>query len=137
MTQYTIEFFASAECDPSGAGEGERFLGAITVNTDAAGDALIDAGLDAIVAPGEVATATATNRTTGDTSPFSLCEPFTPGGDTLEGDANADGVVDSLDLNAILAEFGCSEGCSADLDADGDVDSQDLNLVLGNFGATL
>ena len=38
-TDYRLEFFANDECDPSGFGEGETFLGAGTVTTDAAGDA--------------------------------------------------------------------------------------------------
>ncbi len=51
-------------------------------------------------------------------------------------DTNADGLVDSQDLNDVLGAFGCMTGCgSADLDADGDVDSDDLNLVLGAFGS--
>ncbi len=137
LTDYTIEFFANAECDPSGAGEGERFLGAATVTTDSAGLATIVATLDAMAASGEAATATATNLATGDTSAFSLCTTITPGDDPLDGDINNDGIVNSLDLNAVLGEFGCTTGCTADTDGDGDVDSQDLNQVLANFGVAI
>src|SRR5207244_5834826 len=38
-TTFTIELFANQECDPSGFGEGERFLASLTVATSAAGRA--------------------------------------------------------------------------------------------------
>ena len=38
-TNFTLEFFANAELDPSGYGEGETFLGSTDVTTDANGDA--------------------------------------------------------------------------------------------------
>lgn len=51
------------------------------------------------------------------------------------GDLNGDGAVDSLDLNEVLASFGCDSACAGgDADHDGDVDSDDLNTVLGAFG---
>src|SRR5205823_12114985 len=40
---FTIEFFANAACDASGNGEGKRFLGSTTVNTNASGNATINA----------------------------------------------------------------------------------------------
>ena len=56
---FRVELFASAAADPSGYGEGERFLGFATVTTDASGDAsgtFAPTGL----AAGEFVTATAT-----------------------------------------------------------------------------
>lgn len=52
------------------------------------------------------------------------------------GDTNKDGVVDSLDLNLLLAGFGGvgEPGAPGDFDLDGDIDSEDLNQVLVNFG---
>ncbi len=70
-TTFRVEFFASSTADPSGFGEGERFLGFATVTTNASGDASFTQTLSASVAPGEVITATATNSATGDTSEFS------------------------------------------------------------------
>ncbi|HYM82454.1 MAG TPA: OmpA family protein [Candidatus Limnocylindria bacterium] len=60
-TTYRIEFFASATADPSGYGEGERYLGFTNVTTDVGGDATINTTLAAIVAAGEAVTATATD----------------------------------------------------------------------------
>lgn len=48
------------------------------------------------------------------------------------GDLSGDGVVNSADLNTLLAAFGAS--ASGDLDRDGDTDSADLNLLLAAFG---
>ncbi|GMU37764.1 MAG: hypothetical protein KJ057_10630 [Phycisphaerae bacterium] len=77
---YTLEFFASAACDPTGYGEGERFLGSSDVQTDASGDAVLDVALGATVSEGEFITATATDLVTGDTSEFSACVEATGGG---------------------------------------------------------
>lgn len=51
-------------------------------------------------------------------------------------DVVRDGVVDSSDLNAVLAEFGQASGagCVPDINGDGAIDSIDLNAVLGAFG---
>lgn len=53
------------------------------------------------------------------------------------GDLNNDGVVDFLDLNIVLSNFGAAGAPGAqpgDVDDDGDCDFTDLNIVLGSFG---
>jgi hypothetical protein len=60
VATYRIEFFASAAADPTGFGEGQRYLGATNVTTDASGYAVIGASLPASLAAGESVTATAT-----------------------------------------------------------------------------
>ena len=52
---------------------------------------------------------------------------------TLQGDINGDGVVDVVDLLALLADFGSCPGCPADLNGDGVVDVVDLLMVLANW----
>lgn len=53
------------------------------------------------------------------------------------GDANADRVVDFLDLNAVLSQFGQSGvGLEGDVNYDGSIDFPDLNIVLGAFGSS-
>jgi len=66
-----IEFFASAAADPTGYGEGQRYLGFTNVTTNAAGNAVIAATLTPAVplANGEFVTATATDAA-NDTSEF-------------------------------------------------------------------
>ena len=78
--QFTIEFFASPLCDPSGFGEGAAFIGSTPVTTDAAGHATFSLSLPAAVAVGMTATATATRVSTGDTSEFSVCIAVTSPG---------------------------------------------------------
>jgi hypothetical protein len=80
LDDFTVEFFASPACDPSGFGPGETFLGSTSVTTDAAGNASFDVTLPASVAVGAVVTATATIEPAGQTSEFSECVPVSDGG---------------------------------------------------------
>ena len=77
---FTLDFYANAERDPSYFGEGERYLGATTVTTDAAGNAGFGFRLPPgvpILAPTDIVTATATDGT-GNTSEFSEGVGFQP-----------------------------------------------------------
>src|SRR5262249_41684373 len=73
---YRIEFFASAAVDPSGYGEGQRYLGSTTVTTDGSGNVIFGVILATSVTAGEYVTGTATVcangpcTTFGDTSEF-------------------------------------------------------------------
>ena len=69
---YTLEFYASAACDPLGHGEGVYSLGEATVATDAAGDASFSVPVAFAVPRGAAITATATDPA-GSTSEFSGC----------------------------------------------------------------
>jgi hypothetical protein len=82
-TTFRVEFFANQQPNPSGYGEGQTFLGAITVTTDGGGNASFTASLSNPVPLGErylSATATVANSdsTFGDTSQFAkdLFLPF-------------------------------------------------------------
>ncbi len=57
-------------------------------------------------------------------------------GPACPGDANGDNVVDFLDLNIVLSDFGqmVYPGMGGDLNGDGGVDFLDLNIVLSFFG---
>lgn len=69
-TTFTLDFYASATADPSGYGEGGRYLGSVCVTTDGAGNATFPANSLGAVFAGEVITATATDPN-GSTSEFS------------------------------------------------------------------
>jgi titin len=75
-TTYTLDFYASATPDPSGFGEGQRYLGtkvvsgSLTVTTDKFGNATFMVVLAATTTQGEVVSVTATDPA-GDTSEFS------------------------------------------------------------------
>jgi hypothetical protein len=69
---FTLDFFVSSQCDPSGSGEGENYLGSTSGMTDSTGNAGFSAMLPANFSEGLVATATATDSS-GNTSEFSAC----------------------------------------------------------------
>ncbi len=69
-TVFTIQFFANMTLDPSGYGEGERYLGGTTVRTGANGLVAFSADVPATVPAGQYVTATATDPA-GNTSEFS------------------------------------------------------------------
>ncbi len=69
-TTFTLDFYANTTADPSGFGEGERYLGSAVVLTDAGGNVSFDITLAAASTSGEVITATATDPG-GNTSEFS------------------------------------------------------------------
>jgi hypothetical protein len=66
---FTIQFFSNTTPDPSGYGQGQTYLGSITVTTDASGNASFTASLPP-VAVGLAISATATDPA-GNTSEFS------------------------------------------------------------------
>ena len=70
ITTFRVEFFASVTGDPTGYGEGERYLGYVDVTTNGSGNATFSQPLSAVVAVGEVVTSTATDPL-GNTSEFS------------------------------------------------------------------
>ncbi len=130
---FTIEFFASPACDPSGSGEGRTYLGSTPVSTTA-NLAAIDATVSGTY-PGQAITATATSND-GNTGQFSNCAivpggstptpthsptptpthsptptpigsvtpTATPSGEPVFGDANCDGQVTMEDVIAALSQ---------------------------------
>ncbi|MFT3791725.1 MAG: hypothetical protein QM741_11780 [Rudaea sp.] len=74
-TGFSIALYANAACDPSGFGEGERYLGSFTLATDASGNAAFTHAVPALAA-GEQVTATAILAISAfppQTSEFSQC----------------------------------------------------------------
>ena len=68
-TTYRLEFFSNAACDPTGFGEGQRFIGSTNVTTDAAGNATFTVSFSGSAT---FLTATATDPASN-TSEFSNC----------------------------------------------------------------
>jgi len=73
-SRFTIQFFGNDQCDPSGYGEGQRYLGSQEVITDASGDVTFSHPLSghSSRSMGQFVTATATDAE-GNTSEFSEC----------------------------------------------------------------
>lgn len=76
-SQFTIRWFGNSQCDGSGYGEGQRFLGQQTVMTDASGNMNFANTFGLAVSPGSFVTATATDAQ-GNTSEFSKCMAVVP-----------------------------------------------------------
>lgn len=75
-SEFLIRFYSNTTSDPTGFGEGERFLGEITVTTDAQGDVAFDETLTNSEGIDGCVTATAEHVATSNTSEFSAC--FSP-----------------------------------------------------------
>jgi CSLREA domain-containing protein len=108
-TIFTVEFFSNASCDPSGYGEGHRWVKRITVTTDASGNAALTA-----LFPGTIfdtanfITATATDPA-GNTSEFSNCIPVKEKSAATETPApKAMGFKPFVDPAAVFFGRGCS-----------------------------
>jgi hypothetical protein len=135
--EFRIEFFDNSSCDPSGHGEGEEFLGATSVATDAAGHAPFTFS-DSSVPLGHFVTATATDAR-GNTSEFSPCAVVTVGdsdGDGLTADEEAAAGTDPQDPDS--DDDGLNDGdevhqhrtnpLDADTDDDGLDDGAEIEL---------
>ncbi|HMP43141.1 MAG TPA: PKD domain-containing protein, partial [Roseiflexaceae bacterium] len=76
-TAFTLDFYYSSVADPTGYGEGEFYLGAASVTTNADGDTGFNVTLPVTIPPNQFVSATATHAD-GSTSEFSLA--FAAGG---------------------------------------------------------
>ena len=72
-SKFALEFFSSFQCDPTGNGEGNKFLGRTVVQTNNVGNATFQVAV-APTTVGSVITATATHQSVGNTSEFSACQ---------------------------------------------------------------
>ncbi len=70
-TTYLIDVYANTSLDPTGYGEGEIWLGSLSVLTDGSGHATFDMSLGTPLVEGQFITATATSTLSG-TTEFSL-----------------------------------------------------------------
>lgn len=142
-TTFKLDFYANSEADPSGFGEGERWLGWAEVITDSEGNADFNVLLAAATVSGEVITATAT-APDGSTSEFSGADVVArppvlidvmPGSDLNPVNLVENGVIpvailttDSFDASWVNASTVVFAGASAvhsaleDVDGDGDLD---------------
>ncbi len=131
-TNFRLDFFSNTAADPSGFGEGETWIGATTVRTDASGMIHLDITLpDVHVPAGLLISATATNLSTTDTSEFSNAVDVASEFDF--GDA-PDGTGDGPSYATLLASDGARHAIvpngpfigsiSPDVDVDGQPDLQ-------------
>ncbi len=119
-TEYALDFYFGAACDPSGSGEGRFPIGTTFTTTDGGGDAPFQATFPITLSDASFVTATVTDPS-DNTSEFSACLPVVD-----DADDDNDGVAD-------VAEPGCGanamdstsrperiDGAFAGADDDGD-----------------
>jgi len=105
-TTYTIQFFSNTTADPSGHGQGQNYLGSISVTTDSTGNVTFTATLNVGLAAGQFISATATDPN-GNTSEFSQDITNTDSAvlvavrSTRVSPANVDQALESLFLGTI------------------------------------
>src|SRR5205807_1448102 len=126
---FSIEFFANSAADPSGYGEGAKYLGAVQVSTDNSGNAHFnDAGLATPAPVGAIITATAID-VGGNTSEFSAVAAS-----HLSGDVNDDRSVNFTDLLLLAQHYG-QPGTHplGDLNGDGSINFSDLLILAQGY----
>jgi uncharacterized repeat protein (TIGR01451 family) len=118
---YIVQFFQSTACDPSGAGEGQTYLGEATITTAASGVGTFNVTFPGVA--GGFATTTATDSL-GNTSEFSACAaistPATPSitisdAQVVEGNAGTASMTFNVFLSAasastVTASFATASG---------------------------
>ncbi len=126
-TTFTLEFFASAACDPSGFGEGRTWLGQAVATSDSGGNAPFNASV-AVTTPGEWITATATSSA-GATSEFSACITAIQG-ISCPADWDDSGGVDGDDIAAFFTDW---QSGNADIDNSGGTDGDDITVFFNHW----
>jgi hypothetical protein len=128
---FTIDFFSSPQCDASGYGEGQTFLGTYTGTSNGTGGLGFRLPLAGLV-DGEYLTAVATDAN-DNSSEFSLCAEIVGCPDP---DVDNDNDVDVADITLVANRWNAPALYDAayDLDCDGDVDIVDVGLVTKAFG---
>lgn len=94
-TTYHLDFYSNEACDPSGHGEGRKYIGSDSRTTDANGNKHFALTLDEAVPSGQFITATTTDPE-GNTSEFSNCVKVSE----ARGDLDSDGVADIIEALA-------------------------------------
>jgi hypothetical protein len=108
---FTVDFYGNAAPDPSGFGEGQRWIGSVPVSTGLDGNGLFTIALTNVVNVGGFLSATATDAS-GNTSEFSSDIAVVPSVDT-----DGDELPDDFET-----AFGLNPNSSADRDTDRDGD---------------
>lgn len=106
---FQLDFFSNAAVDPSGNGEGATFFGTTSVNTNANGDATINAIIPAGLAAGRVITATATDPN-GNTSEFSAADATGAAGSVQFTASSMQVIEDVGTLSVIVVRTGGTTG---------------------------
>jgi hypothetical protein len=114
LSPYRLNFYANGNCDASGHGEGETFLGDLALSTDAAGFvAFTNSTIVMPVPPPNFVTATAQHEGTLDTSEFSAYAML---------DSDGDGMPDGWEDEYFGSATGGDPAGQADADGTSNLD---------------
>jgi hypothetical protein len=103
--------------------------------SSASGQVVLANGTIVTSALGAVQTGPLGYTSLGSVSPGWLHAHVAPAsGNDCPADLNQDGMVSTLDLLVLLADFGCTNACNADINGDGLASSSDLLLLLASYG---
>jgi len=131
-TSFRISFYSTPQCDESGNGEGDSYVGSVNVTTDVSGNASFNPTFPAINDHFVSATATTGTTGTGSTSEFAACVTGPPTGAVISNGTVQLGVNNTGDLNYSCtdAETGCPGPSAAGTDPVG------LRYVPSNLDST-
>lgn len=129
--QFQIDFFSSAQCDASGYGEGQTFLGTYTGISTGGGVLNFTQPLAGLV-DGEYLTAVATD-VNDNSSEFSQCVEVVG---CPDADVDNDNDVDVTDITLVASRWNAPGAYDPayDLDCDGVIDIRDIGIVTAAFG---
>ncbi len=130
--QFDIDFFRSAQCDASGNGEGQTWLGTFTGTSSGGGTLVFTHPLNGLV-DGEFLTAVATDAN-NNSSEFSTCAEIVG---CPDADVDNDNDVDVADITLVANRWNNpgQYDPAYDVNCDGVIDMRDIIIVTRAFGA--
>ena len=112
-TSFKISFYSNTSCDPSGHGEGHKYLTEQHFSTDSGGNLSVSKGIPNTIFSGPFITATATDPE-GNTSEFSPCIEAPPSSTFQFGTASISVQEDCTEVVFTVSRVGLTSGFGAE-----------------------
>lgn len=133
---YNMFFFSNRECDPSGFGEGERFLGSVAFNSGPTGIKPFVRDFPGIDL-GDHLYITSSASDPESTSEFSACQAIDFGNGTPSPTPSPTATASPTATVTPTPTATPNEGVNGDVDCSGLVDTEDMLLILQYIGGIL